>query len=126
MDRCAAKTLSETESALQLGCVGSTLDSVKVLVALAQVRISAHGYDQLVDDEIPVRDALAGLPGAIEIEDYPTYSRGPSVLVLQRDSQGRPIHIVWGIPAGHDAPAVLVTGYRPDPARWDPSWRRRK
>ena len=28
---------------------------------------------------------------------------------------GEPIHVVWGIPKGHDKPVVLVTAYRPDP-----------
>jgi hypothetical protein len=26
---------------------------------------------------------------------------------------------------GHDSPAVVVTAYRPDPTRWDTTWRRR-
>ena len=31
-----------------------------------------------------------------------------------------------GIPAGQDAPAVVVTAYRPDHTRWDETWRRRQ
>jgi hypothetical protein len=47
-------------------------------------------------------------------------------LVLQRDATNRPVHVVWGIPAGHEAPAVVVTAYRPDPAKWDETWQRRR
>ena len=43
-----------------------------------------------------------------------------------QDGAGQPIHVVWGIPAGQDSPAVVVTAYRPDPTRWDETWRRRQ
>jgi hypothetical protein len=46
--------------------------------------------------------------------------------VLQRDFRGLPIHILWGIPATEGTPAVLVTGYRPDPNRWSSDYLKRK
>lgn len=65
-----------------------------------------------------IRDVIRSLAGAVVVEDYPDFPKGPSVLVLQLDGTGRPVHVVWGIPKGHERPAVLVTGYRPDPDRW--------
>ena len=98
--------------------MSATLEAIIALVAVGEARISEHGYDQLAEDEIAVGDILCGVGQAMVVEDYPEFPKGPSVLVLQRDLQGRPIHVVWGIPRGHSRPAVVVTGYRPDPDRW--------
>jgi hypothetical protein len=106
--------------------LSNTLERIRALVARGEVVVSAHGYDELAADGIQVRDAVDGLPSALLVEDYPKYAKGPCVLVLQRDGEDRPFHVLWGIPAGKDSPAVLVTGYRPDPERWDKTWQRRR
>jgi len=90
------------------------------------VRISEHGYDEMVEDNMRVREVLGGVATAILVEDYPTFGKGPSVLVLQSDSVGQPIHVVWGIPKGHERPAVLVTAYRPDPEKWSTGFTERR
>ena len=106
--------------------MSETLDRVRMLVARGEVRISDHGYDELAEDGIVAKDAVAGVAAALIVEDYPNATRGPSVLVLQRDADGQPIHILWGIPAGKPGPAVVVTGYRPDPVRWSSDYLKRK
>ena len=90
------------------------------------MRISEHGFDELESDDISVRAAVEGVQAAIIVEDYPEFGKGPSVLVLQSDREGNPIHVVWGLPKGHTSPAVLVTAYRPDPARWNSDFTERK
>jgi hypothetical protein len=99
--------------------MSDTLETVRQLVASGNVRISEHGYDELSDDDIAIRDLLNGIEVAVLIEDYPAFPKGAAVLVLQFDSTGRPVHVVWGIPKGFTSPAILVTAYRPDPARWN-------
>jgi hypothetical protein len=105
--------------------MSETLRRVVTLVLADDYLVSDHGFDELAKDGILPGDALAGIATAVAIEDYPDRVRGPSVLALQRDSDGRPIHVLWGIPAGRRRPAVLVTAYRPDPELWDSDFRKR-
>ena len=106
--------------------VSTTFKRIKELVDVHNVRISEHGYDELGNDGLTAREIVKGVKDAVLVEDYPNYPKGASILVLQRDGNGLPVHVVWGIPKGHSRPAVLVTAYRPDPQRWNDSFTERK
>jgi len=102
------------------------IERVRDLLRAGYVRISEHGYDELAEDGLTLREVLAGVQEAVVVEEYLNYSKGPCVLFLQKDRSGEPIHVVWGIPKGHDKPLILVTAYRPDPGRWDETFIRRR
>lgn len=106
--------------------MSDTFRRIADLVQGREVQISAHGYDELAEDGILAGEVIDGVVAGVVVEDYPEYSKGPCTLVLQRDRSGRPIHVVWGIPKGQTSPAVLVTAYRPDPARWADDLLRRR
>jgi len=91
-----------------------------------EIRISEHGYDELANDGITVRDVVEGSSGAHVVEEYPDYPKGHCALVFEKDRGGDPIHVVWGIPRGHESPAVLVTAYRPVPELWTDDFLRRR
>ena len=106
--------------------MSNTLLKIQGLVETGDILISEHGYDELSNDNLTAREIVKRVKNAVLIEGYPNYPKGPAVLVLQKDSSGNFVHAVWGIPKGHNRPAVLVTAYYPDPQRWNETFTERK
>jgi hypothetical protein len=99
-----------------------TLDAVRAHLAAGRVRVSEHGQQELADDEIGLLTIIDGVVEAAVVEDYPNYAKGRCVLCLQRDENGLPIHVLWGLAANTPDIATVITAYRPDPERWMQDW----
>ncbi len=106
--------------------MSETFRRIQTLVLAGDYHVSEHGFEELRRDDILMGDAVSGIATAVVVEDYPERQRGPGILALQRDAAGRPLHVVWALPANQRRPAVLVTAYRPSPTLWDSDFRQRK
>ena len=100
------------------------LDDICASLGHQRYRISGHAADEMLADAIEETQVVhSTLVGEI-IEDYPTAFPCPACLVLGRTPGNLPIHAVWAFDPA-TCYAVLVTVYRPDPARWTADLRRR-
>lgn len=89
-----------------------------------RVRITDHADEEAQADRLRIDEVFFSVFCGEIIEDYPTDSPYPSCLILGRTFTGDPVHSVWAYNE-QNAWAVLITVYRPDPARWL-HWRKRK
>ena len=51
--------------------MSETFQKILRLIEQNQIQVSAHGYEEMADDNIIVRDVLAGVSRALVVEDYP-------------------------------------------------------
>ena len=102
------------------------LPILQSLVARGELKFSLHGYEELAADDILAEDVASGIFDAVVVEDYPAFAKGPALLALQMDRSGSPLHVVWGVATGQVGPAVMITAYRPSPARWLGDWKTRR
>jgi len=106
--------------------MSKTFEMILELIGRNEVRISSHGYDELAEDNLFVKEIMSSVFKATILEDYPNFHKGAAVLVLQTDKNDMPIHVVWGIPKDKTIPAVLITAYRLDSSKWTDDFKRRR
>jgi hypothetical protein len=106
--------------------MGTLFATIQALATGGNVRVSAHGFEELASDDISLAEILDGLTAATSIEEYPDYHKGPCILVLQTLNDGSAVHVLWGMAKNSSDMATLITAYRPDPDRWTEDFLRRK
>lgn len=93
-------------------------------MAYERLIFRVHAVQRMLERGISDVDVRQALHEGEVIEDYPDDTPYPSRLVLGFRGD-RPIHVV----AADDSEGrqtVIITVYEPEPARWDPTFRRRK
>jgi hypothetical protein len=83
-----------------------------------------HAFERMAARGITVADVLLVLREGEHIEEYSDDTPFPSAL-LSGTVDGRRLHVVAAHDAAEDVTYVITT-YEPDPAEWDPSFRRRR
>jgi hypothetical protein len=106
--------------------MSALLEDIKSLVASGKIRISGHGYDEIVNDDLTAAEIIDSLPLAVCVEEYLDYHKGPCVLVLPFTLEGSPVHVLWGMARSTPDVPTLITAYRPDPDRWTDDFLKRR
>jgi hypothetical protein len=105
--------------------MSDTLEKVKSLVALRNVRLSDHGFEGLRARGISLKEIIDGVANAQLVEEYPFAFKGPSVLTLQT-SGPRAIHVVWGLSKYEPEIVTLITAYVPCLEKWYDGFKQRR
>ena len=98
--------------------MSALLERIQALVAAGWWEASDHGDLRMRERTLPGSVLTYGVADAIVIEEYPPDDIGPSILLLQFDESGEPLHVVWGIRWDRSDVAWVITAYRPD-NRWE-------
>ena len=78
------------------------------------IKITIHGYQEMVNDAVSMDDLRGVLMNATVLENYPEHKRGPCCLVCGR-AGARYIHVVCT--TSHEV-AIIITVYEPKPPKW--------
>lgn len=85
---------------------------------------TGHAVNQLFERGIRRQDVRAAFDNGEVITEYPDDKPLPSQLRLFFIEE-RPLHVVFALDA-EKRRAYVVTAYWPDPARWQPDFKRRR
>ena len=90
-----------------------------------KILITDHADEEAEDDGLSFDEVYFSVVHGEIIEEYPTDRPYPSCLVYGDTFAGDPVHSVW---AHNEANGfgVIITVYRPDPARWEPDRKTRR
>ena len=93
------------------------IDNIIDAIQNSRVRITDHADEEAVDDNLTYEEIYFSVVHGDIIEGYLGDKPYPSCLIMGRNFSGSPIHSVWAYNSSNQW-AVLITVYRPDPARW--------
>src|SRR5205085_11063563 len=101
------------------------IEKIREAIRRHHVRVTDHADEEAAADHLSLDAVYYSVEEGEVIEDYPGDKPYPSCLIFGPAPDASPVHSVWAY-NDVNACAVLITVYRPDPARWVNSRQRRK
>ncbi|MBE9009316.1 DUF4258 domain-containing protein [Pseudanabaenaceae cyanobacterium LEGE 13415] len=99
------------------------IDEIIDAIQLNRIRITDHAVDEAEEDDLTLDEIFQSVYSGEIIEQYHYEKSDPRCLIFGLSDCQEPIHSIWEYNKASDW-AVLITVYRPDPARWL-NWRNR-
>lgn len=93
------------------------IENLRASIGSNRYSVTDHADEEAASDALAINDVLESMESGEIIEQYPDDRPFPSCLVLGRTSTTEPAHSVWAYDVSTEW-AMLITVYRPDPARW--------
>ena len=93
------------------------LEQIRRAIHARRFNVTNHADEEMQKDLFALQDVLRATTLGEIIESYPRDFPFPSCLILGMTMKADPMHAVWAYDESSGI-AVLVTVYRPDPARW--------
>ena len=93
------------------------IEDIVAAIQNSRIRITDHADEEAVDDNLTFDEIYFSVMHGEIIEEYPNDKPYPSRLIMGRNFSGELIHSVLAYNSSNGW-AVLITVYRPDPARW--------
>lgn len=104
------------------------IGALREAVECGLLHVTDHADEEANNDSLTLAEVYESLRSGRIIEDYPADRPYPSYLVMGYCGRGRnaqPVHSVWAYNQGSGF-CVLITVYRPDPARWHENYEQRR
>lgn len=101
------------------------IDDLAHAIRTGAVLITDHADEESESDGLSFDEVYFSVEHGEIIEEYPSDRPYPSCLVYGETFGEEPVHSVWAY-NDRTMAAVLITVYRPDPARWSEDWKTRK
>lgn len=98
------------------------LRQLRAQVQAGDIRLSLHGHEEMVAEEILYEDICEVLCQGKVLENYPDYQRGPCCLICGQTSGGRFLHVVCTTSL---EVAIIITTYLPKLPKWVTPFQRR-
>ena len=100
------------------------IDDIIGAIHRNRIRITDHADEEAQADHLSFDEIFTSVLQGEIIENYPDDKPYPSCLIFGKTFSQEPVHSVWAYNQ-ETRWAVLITLYRPDPARWL-DWRTRR
>lgn len=101
----------------------ATLEQLKQQAIINNLRVTIHGHQEMVEENITYDSVREAIINGIIIENYPEHQRGPCCLLCGKTHFGRYLHVVCTTSLEI---AIIITVYKPKPPKWITPFQRRK